>query len=390
VTATHGTGTHGTETPGTGPAGGEPLDRAVALAGGHALDTLPNPPVGCVLTAPDGTVVGEGAHGGYGGPHAEAVALAAAGERARGATAWVTLEPCGGGAPGKKTPPCAAALLAAGVAAVVYAEADPSPHGSGSGLAELAAGGVTVAHRPHPGAPPLLVRYRAALLDPFPWTLAKWAMSLDGRIADARGGSRWITGEEARGRVHALRRRVEAVVVGSRTAVLDDPDLRPLGPGEGGPPPLRVVVDSSLRLAAASTIAATAASGPVLVATGGRAREERRRALEAVGVTVEDHPGALGGVDIASLFRSLRGRGVRRLLLEGGGRLTGSAFRAGLVRQVAAFTAPLILGGDAAPNPVAGEGAVRYASNPLRLEEVRVTHWGSDVLVEGFVPGVGA
>ncbi len=361
------------------------LARAASLAAGSAPDVLPNPPVGCVLLGPDGTVVGEGFHGAYGGPHAEAEALRAAGPLARGATAFLTLEPCAAGGPGKKTPACAGALLAAGVAGVVYACDDPWPDASGKGPALLRAAGVEARREASPEAEALIPRYRRAVPEPVPWTIAKWAMTLDGKTADARGGSRWISGEAARARVHELRARCDAVVVGARTAVLDDPDLRPRGVPGAPRAPLRVVVDESLRLGPGARLAATAREAPVLVAAGARAPAARRAALEALGVEIGLYPGTDGRVDLEALFRALRARGVRRLLLEGGGELVAAVFRLGLVRQVAAFVAPSILGGRPAPTAVAGEEGLRTADRALRLEETRVTRLGEDVLIEGFV-----
>jgi diaminohydroxyphosphoribosylaminopyrimidine deaminase/5-amino-6-(5-phosphoribosylamino)uracil reductase len=366
------------------------LSHAASLAAGSALDTLPNPPVGCVIVAEGGRVVGEGFHRHYGGPHAEAEALRAAGVEARGAVAFVTLEPCGGSA-GKKTPPCAPALRDAGLRAVVYSCEDASPPASGKGPTLLRKAGVRVDRVDVKEADLLLARYRTCLEDPYPWIVAKWAMSLDGKMGDARGASRWISGEESLERAHDMRRRSDAVVVGARTAALDDPDLRPRpGTGPGGRIPLRVVVDEDLRISAESRLATTAREAPVLAACGARAPRERRRALEALGVEVEPHPGAHGRVDLRSLFRSLRGRGVRRALLEGGGEIHAAAFREGLVRQVAVFVAPVLLGGRTAPVPVSGPEGLRTAGDPLRLEEIRVMRLGRDVLVEGFVPADAA
>jgi diaminohydroxyphosphoribosylaminopyrimidine deaminase/5-amino-6-(5-phosphoribosylamino)uracil reductase len=362
------------------------LEAAAALARGTDLDTLPNPPVGCLLVRPDGSVAGEGFHRGFGLPHAEAEALRAAGAAARGATAFVTLEPCGAAAAGKRTRPCAPALLEAGVARVVYAGEDPGPCAVGAGPALLREGGVAVDRVPCDAAEALLRRWRASAGDPLPWTVAKWAMSLDGKTGDARGGSRWITGEESRARAHALRARCDAVAVGVRTAILDDPDLRPRGVEAPDRAPLRVVVDEGLRLAPGSRLASTAREGAVLVATGARAPAARRARLEAAGVAVEPFPGEGGRVDLRALLLSLRARGVRRLLLEGGGEIQASAFRAGLVRQAAVFVAPALLGGRTAPIPLAGAAGLRTAEDPLRIEEVRVTRWGEDLLVEGFVP----
>jgi diaminohydroxyphosphoribosylaminopyrimidine deaminase/5-amino-6-(5-phosphoribosylamino)uracil reductase len=361
------------------------LDRAAALGAAAALDALPDPPVGCVIAAPSGEVVGEGAHRGYGLPHAEVDALRAAGPAARDATAYVSFEPCGAEGPGKRHPPCARALADAGVAEVVHGPADPTRFAAGAGPALLRGRGVSVKALASAAAEAALARWRRAAADPVPWTIAKWAMSLDGRTGDARGGSRWITGEEARARAHELRARCDAIVVGSRTAAIDDPDLRARGVA-GALPLLRVVVDGGLRLGPESRLASTARRSPVLAATGDRAPPDRRAALEARGVEVATFAGEGGRVDLVALFRALRARGVRRLLLEGGGGLQSAAFRAGLVRQVAAFVAPSLLGGRTAPAPLSGEEGLRAAADPLRLEGVRATPCGADLLIEGFVP----
>ncbi len=371
--------------------GRERLAAAAALARDRGLDTLPNPPVGCLLVSGAGEVVGEGFHRGYGLPHAEAEALAAAAGRARGATAFVTLEPCAAAGAGKRTPPCAGALLAAGVARVVYACEDPDPCAAGAGPALLRAGGVVVERVECAEAEELLPRWRAAAADPLPWTIAKWAMTLDGKIADARGGSRWISSDASRARVHELRARVDAVVVGARTAVQDDPDLRPRLPG-GGPArmPLRIVVDRSLSLPARGRLASSAREAPVLCAAGAAPPESRRRALEDLGVEVLSFPGPRGRVDIRALFAALRRRGMRRVLIEGGGTLHAAAFAAGVVRQAMVFVAPKILGGRTAPSPVEGEEGLRSAADPLRLEELRVERVGEDLLLEGYLPAPGA
>ncbi|HEU4395950.1 MAG TPA: bifunctional diaminohydroxyphosphoribosylaminopyrimidine deaminase/5-amino-6-(5-phosphoribosylamino)uracil reductase RibD [Planctomycetota bacterium] len=361
------------------------LERAAALAAAAALEALPDPPVGCVVADASGRVLGEGAHRGYGLPHAEPDALRAAGAAARGAAVFVSLEPCGRAGPGKRTAPCARALRDAGVGAVVYGASDPSPFAAGAGPALLREAGIAVEAIPSTACEAALDRWRRASADAHPWTIAKWAMSLDGRTGDARGGSRWISGEESRARAHAIRARCDAVVVGSRTAVLDDPDLRARGVA-GALPLLRVVVDGALRLDAVSRLARTAREGPVLVATGDRAPPARRAALEKRGVEIAAFASADGRVDLVGVCRALRARGVLRLLLEGGGGLQAAAFRAGLVRQAAVFVAPLLLGGASAPSPLSGGEGLRAAADPLRLEDARVTPCGADLLVEGFVP----
>jgi diaminohydroxyphosphoribosylaminopyrimidine deaminase/5-amino-6-(5-phosphoribosylamino)uracil reductase len=240
----------------------------------------------------------------------------------------------------------------------------------------------------HPGCRGLLDDYRAATADVLPWTVAKWAMSLDGRTADARGASRWISGEAAREVSHRLRASCDAIVVGARTAALDDPDLRPRIEGYTGPVPLRVVVDGALRLTHESVLARTAREGPVLVATRACPAGAQSAALLDAGVELLSLPAADRGVDLLALFTELRRRGVRRVLLEGGGEIAAAAFRARLVRQVAVFIAPMVLGGASAPLPVAGEAPISLVDAPLVLRVRRTSQVGDDLFVEGLLPRV--
>ncbi|RME72294.1 MAG: bifunctional diaminohydroxyphosphoribosylaminopyrimidine deaminase/5-amino-6-(5-phosphoribosylamino)uracil reductase RibD [Planctomycetota bacterium] len=261
--------------------------RAVELAARGLGRVEPNPPVGAVCVR-EGRVVGEGWHERFGGPHAERRALEAAGGAARGATLYVTLEPC---AHHGKTPPCTDAILAAGCRRVVYACADPNPEAAG-GARRLEAAGVEVAHRPLPEAERLLAPFLVRVREGRPWVIAKWAMSLDGRIATRTGHARWISGELSRQRVHERRAQVDAVLVGIGTALADDPLLTvrlPAGhrvAGATGRPPLRVVVDTRARLPLTSRLVASAREAPVLVAVGRQAPAPARAALQAAGCEV--------------------------------------------------------------------------------------------------------
>jgi diaminohydroxyphosphoribosylaminopyrimidine deaminase/5-amino-6-(5-phosphoribosylamino)uracil reductase len=361
------------------PAESAAMQRALALARRGEGWVEPNPMVGAVVLAADGLVIGEGWHKRFGGDHAEVMALAAAGERARGGTLAVTLEPC---AHHGKTPPCVDAILAAGIARVVVAAADPSPHASGRGVARLQAAGVAVEAG-------LLEREAIRLTAPFrtfverrrPWLVAKWALSLDGRIATASGESRWISSEASRRLVHQLRGRVDAVMVGIGTALADDPLLtaRPPGPRRA----LRIVCDTAARLPPDSQLARTARDLPVLVAVAADAPCERVRALEAAGCGILVCPGG-PRERLTWLLEELGKRGVTNLLVEGGPTLLGSCFDGDVVDEVWAFIAAKVIGGAAAPAAVGGAGAAEISlARPIDVEETRDS--GGDLFVRGLV-----
>lgn len=344
----------------------EHLGRATELAEKGRFRVEPNPPVGCVLVAKGG-VVGEGWHAHWGGPHAEVMALREAGRRARGATAYVTLEPC---AHHGKTPPCADALLRAGVREVVYAHGDPNPLTAGEGPARLRAAGVRVRQVPLPEAP--LSRYLLHLPRRRPWVIAKWAMTLDGRIAARGGASRWVTSEGARRWAHEnLRAHADAILVGAGTVRADDPRLTNRA---GGRQPLRVVVCGGSPLPRRARVLGDGAL--LAVPEGFRAP----RGAESVVC------GRRGRVDVGRLLRELRRRGVGRLLVEGGAGILGAFFDARAVDQVAVFVAPRIVGGSGAVPAVGGRGKARMAAAP-RILDPRFHRFGGDLLVEGYLDG---
>lgn len=359
----------------------ERLRRAIALAAKGRFRVEPNPPVGCVLDV-GGRVVGEGWHDGYGGPHAERRALAVAGEAARGATAYLSLEPCSRHG---KTPPCVDALLQAGVQRVVMAAADPHPQEDGRGRARLRAAGVEVLGPVLPGeGGPLLARFREALVRPRPWTILKWAMSADGRAAPRRGAGGRLTGERAEAEVHELRGRCDAVLVGRGTLEADDPLLTCRlqgGPPDGRPQPLRIVVARRLE-GLRGRLLDSVGQGPVLLAVG-RADPALARPLEARGIEVLEVGPAEGRVDLARALDLLRARGVARMLVEGGARLHGALLAAGLADQVQAWVAPLVLGGEDAVPAVEGSGVHAMAA-ALRLHEPQWRKVGDDLLLQGY------
>lgn len=317
------------------------MRRALTLAERGRGSTAPNPVVGAVLVK-QGRVVGEGWHRVLGGPHAEVEALERAGRRARGATLYVTLEPC---AHWGRTPPCADALIAAGIARCVVALRDPDPRVDGRGLRRLRAAGIeVVSGLLAEEAAARLAGYRRAHAHGLPRVTWKVAASLDGAIADARGASQWITSAEARADGHALRAAADAIVVGANTARLDDPRLT-VRHGVRGRSPLRVVVDSRLRLPLTLKLFGRPLAKGTVVVCGKDASAARELALRARGVRVWRLPVQRGRVATRALAARLMREGCHEVLLEGGATLGAAWFAAGLVQRVVLYSAPLVLGG---------------------------------------------
>ncbi len=340
---------------------------ALALAARGLGRTWPNPSVGCVLVR-DGRVVARGWTLPGGRPHAETEALARAGAAARGATAYVTLEPC---AHHGKTPPCAEALIAAGIARCVVATGDPDKRVAGRGLAMLRQAGIAVTEGVgEAAARQLNAGFLTRVGQGRPLVTLKLAMTLDGRIATAAGESRWITGEAARAHAHGLRARHDAVMIGSGTALADDPRLDVRLSGLQDRRPVRIVADGRLRLALTSVLVATAASQPTWVLTRADVDPVRRHALQDLGVLLLPVPVHRGEtLDLAAGLTMLGGQGITRLLVEGGGQLAAGLLSAGLVDRLAVYHAPLLLGGDARPG-VAALGLQHLADAPaFRLLE---------------------
>ncbi len=347
--------------------------------------TSPNPVVGAVVVR-DGSVIGQGFHRRAGGLHAEAEALADAGATARGATLYVTLEPCNHHG---RTPPCADAILAAGVARVVAAVADPNPRVRGGGAAALRAAGVEVTVGCLEDEARAANRaFFTASRDSRPHVTLKWAMTLDGKIAAFDRASRWITGETARAEAHRLRSEADAVVVGIGTALADDPalDVR-LGtpwPRE----PLRVVVDSRARLPVTARLIGAGSPSRVVVAVADTAPADRVARLSDRGVCVLGCKDDAGRVDVADLAARLFAMDVIGMLVEGGGQLHASFVEARLVDRVAVFIAPKLIGGAEAPTPVAGHGL--SLPSALSVGSMTVRGLGADWLIEGDVVRSGS
>ncbi len=356
------------------------MARAAALAARGLGRTAPNPPVGAVLVR-DGKVVGEGYHAAAGTPHAEIHALRAAGAAASGATLHVTLEPC---CHRGRTPPCTDAIVAAGVRDVRYAVADPDPRVAGGGHRRLEAAGVAVTHAPHLAGEAVARGFVSRLTTGRPWVTVKVASSLDGRIATRTGDSRWISGEASRARVHQLRDRADAVLVGIRTVLADDPLLTVRPAPDDGRQPLRIVLDSELRLPPdAALLSGVADSGPLVVCALERLAHDpaagaRRARLEARGAHVLGVAADGNRVDLRVLMQILGARGLNEVLVEGGGEVISTLVSAGLVDELLSCAAPVVIGGRDAPGPVGGTGVDRIADAP-RFRFVSVDRIGDDV-----------
>lgn len=357
------------------------MERALALAERGRGAVEPNPLVGAVLVR-DGAVVGEGWHERFGQAHAEINALAAAGEAARGATLYCTLEPC---CHHGKTPPCTDAVIRAGIKKVFAAMLDPFPEVAGKGLACLQQAGITV----KTGLCESLARrlnapYLKLVTTARPFVHAKWAMTLDGKIATARGASKWISGAAARQWVHDLRGKVDAILVGRGTAVADDPLLtaRPAGPRIA----LRIVLDSLASLPLGSRLVRSVSDAPVLVVTSPGADRHREDALRHAGCEVLELPHENHALALPALLDELGRRRFTNLLVEGGAQVLGSFCDAHLLDRVHVFVAPRILGGHQALSPVAGQGAATLAQ-ALHIRDWRHEAVGEDVLIHGEVGG---
>jgi diaminohydroxyphosphoribosylaminopyrimidine deaminase/5-amino-6-(5-phosphoribosylamino)uracil reductase len=362
------------------------MRRALDLAPGGLARVEPNPIVGAVVVRGE-RIVGEGFHARFGGPHAEVVALAQAGTEARGAELFVTLEPC---CHRGKTPPCTDAILAAGVRRVVAAVGDPFPEVRGRGFAILKQAGLEVEVGVlETEARRLNAAYFKRQATGLPLVIAKWAMTLDGRLATAAGESRWISSEAARRRVHELRRIVDAVLVGARTARIDEPRLtvRHVEPLAERGQPARVILDAALSLEPDREPVRSAAEVPVLIYTtddGQRNEAERAAALRRAGAVLVAVPKAPGGVSPEAVLRDLGARGMSRVLVEGGARILGSFFAAGLVDRVLVFVSPRILGSAGALSPVGGPDGLTLAE-AISVRDATFSQAGPDLVIEGRV-----
>ena len=359
----------------------DPMARAIALARSALGSTSPNPAVGAVIVDETG-VVGEGFTLPPGQAHAEIGALQQAGRAAQGATLYCTLEPC---CHYGRTPPCTDAIIAAGIGRVVYAVTDPNPRVSGGGAAALRAAGMEVEHRPDPKAELLYEAFAKHVNTGLPFVVAKFAMSLDGKIATRTGDSQWITGPAARSRVQRMRKELDGIMVGIGTALADDPQLT--ARDDRGEPlpvnlqPLRVVVDSDARTPPGARMLRQ--PGRTMIATAGNPNSSRVAALQDAGAEVLSFPGTDGRVSLSGLLEHLGQRGMVSLMVEGGGGVLGAMLDARLIDKFSIFLGPMLIGGAAARSPIEGAGATTMA-DVLRLERTSTEAIGPDWLITGY------
>jgi diaminohydroxyphosphoribosylaminopyrimidine deaminase/5-amino-6-(5-phosphoribosylamino)uracil reductase len=352
------------------------MRRALVLARKGMGKTGPNPAVGCVIVR-DGAIVGEGWHRRAGTPHAEVHALLAAGGMARYADVYVTLEPC---AHFGRTPPCADALIEAGVGRVFAGMVDPNPRVAGKGLERLAAAGIGVVSGVLEDAcrevnEPFIKHVTTGL----PFVVLKSALTMDGKSATSSGDARWITNDRSRRFVHKLRSRLDAIMVGAGTVVADDPELTCRIPG--GRDPMRVVVDSRLKVPLHARVFHLKSGAKTVVATvsGDAAKIAGIRELDADLLICREKDGR---VDLHDLMARLGAMGVQSLLLEGGSTLAGEALRLGLIDKALLFYAPKLVGGDG-PGLFAGSGVERM-EDAIPLKKVTLARFGEDILIQGY------
>lgn len=361
------------------------MECALSLAGLALGYTSPNPAVGAVVVR-DGVVVGLGHTQPPGSVHAEVMALRQAGARAKGATMYVTLEPC---CHQGRTPPCTQAIIDAGISEVHMSLIDPNPLVSGKGLKMLEEAGVkTFVGEYEERAREINEGYIKFITTGMPFVIAKFAMSLDGKIATQNGDSKWISGDESRKFVHYLRHIVDAIMVGANTVVADDPQLSARGcSGKGGKTkqqPLRVIVDGRGRTPLSARVFEE--PGNTVIAVAKPFDAKKMEDFLKAGAEVVELPAEQGVIDLGELLNLLGKRQVTSILVEGGNKLFGSLFDRGLIDKVLAFISPIIIGGEGAKSAVGGNGVGRVAE-ALRLNRVKISELGDDILISGYLGG---
>nr|WP_302598676.1 bifunctional diaminohydroxyphosphoribosylaminopyrimidine deaminase/5-amino-6-(5-phosphoribosylamino)uracil reductase RibD [uncultured Cellulosilyticum sp.] len=355
------------------------MTKALALAKLGEGRVNPNPMVGAIIVK-DNKIIGEGYHMAYGQAHAEVNAFKNCNESAEGATLYVTLEPCSHYG---KTPPCVELVIREKVSHVVIGSLDPNPLVAGRGIRKLQEAGIAVTvgvlekecHR-------LNAVFMKYIVTKMPYVVMKTAMSLDGKIATATGQSKWITGEEARCDVHRLRNKLMGIMVGSRTAILDNPFLTCRI--EGGRNPIPIVVDSQLQLSLKSHLVQNAMTNQLIVATTSRAPEAKKEILKKAGVQIIETKAKENHVDLKELMKKLGEQGIDSILLEGGATLNAAALQSGIVDAVKCYISPKIIGGETAKTPVEGKG-IYNLEDAIRLENLEVSKLGEDFCMTGEV-----
>lgn len=361
------------------PAGLRHMARALELAEKGRGYVEPNPMVGCVIVR-DRQVVGEGWHQRFGGPHAEIMALTAAGEAAAGAEVYVTLEPC---CHQGKTPPCTDSLIKSGVARVVVGCQDPNPQVAGKGIAKLREAGIEVELREDSfAARKLIAPFTKLITTGRPWVIAKWAMTLDGKLATHTGDSQWISGEASRAVVHRVRGQVDGIVVGKGTVLCDDP-LLTARPG-GARIATRIVLDSRATISPECRLAKTLDHAPLLLVVREDASAERVQVLRDRGIEVLALAGHDHKTHLSQMLDELGRRQMTNLLVEGGANLLGTFFDLDAINEVHVFVTPKLVGGQTALTPIAGQG-LAMMNAAIKLEDVEINKLDSDVHVHGYI-----
>jgi len=359
------------------------MAEALSLARLALGEVSPNPAVGAVVVK-DGVVVGRGYTQEPGSEHAEVVALGQAGDKARGGVLYVTLEPC---CHHGRTPPCTQAVISAGIAEVHMAMLDPNSMVSGKGKSALEKAGIATFVGDHePEAMEINEAYVKYITTGLPFVTAKFAVSLDGKIATRSGDSKWISNEESRKHVHNMRYAADAIMAGVNTLIADNPHLtiRCSG-GKGGTArkqPLRIIVDGKGRTPLTANVFSE--PGETLIAMGRKATPDEKKAFTKAGAEILELTTAEGLVDLEGLFKTLGKREVTSVLVEGGGKLFGSLFDLGLVDKVVAFIAPIVIGGEGAKTAVGGKGFDKVA-DALKLERLKIDKIEDDVMISGYV-----
>ena len=357
------------------------MNLALDLASKGEGTTSPNPMVGALVVR-DGQVVGRGHHRSAGGPHAEVNALDAAGGLAKGATLYVTLEPCNHTG---RTPPCTHKILASGIGRVVAAMKDPNKKVAGHGAEFLERNGVSVTTGVCEAQAKKLNESFIKYVDTGrPFVIAKCAATLDGRIATRTGDSRWVTGEAARRFVHQLRHKVDAIMVGINTIRNDDPSLTTRLPDLQGSDPARIILDTHLSINADARVLRQTSAVPTILVAGPNVSRDKKNALEKAGASVLEAPLKNKLIDMNPLMERLGAMELTSLLIEGGSRVLASAFNHAVVDKVCFFYAPKILGGDDGVPICSGPG-VEKMSKCIAINDVTVHRFGDDVLIEGYV-----
>lgn len=357
------------------------MRRALELAGKAAGRTSPNPMVGAVIVK-NGRVIAEGYHKKAGRPHGEIEALKKAGSKARGAQMFVNLEPC---CHQGRTPPCTDALIESGLKEVFIGICDPNPKVSGKGMARLRRAGIAV----HSG---ILKKECQRLNEAFvksiqtglPFVILKSAMSLDGKIATSTGQSQWITGPEARERVHKMRNEVDAILVGAGTVLADNPRLTTRLKKGKGRNPARVILDAKAEISLKARVFHHASRDRMLYVTSRKASAVRVNRLRKKGVEVHVVGASMDRISLKKLIKILGENEISSLMIEGGSGLSASALQAGIVDKVVLFLAPMIIGGETAPGMVGGEGIQRLAQ-AHKIKNLTATPVGADWMIEGYL-----